>query len=466
MNSPSKPLQVLLVGGAIVGALVVGLGAQQSSALVVGVAPWLAAGPDYATDVLGDPWNMCDAADISPLPDERIGWAADFGLASSGPCKIGGTTTATPAQLSFLYRGFEDAINPGRTGLRYPVDPNVYKKIAFKMSSGPTTNYQFPRVYWFHRAFNLVDPAFGVRFVGATDAGNTPSTKIYEADLTQSLAGGAAWTTNLVRGLRIDLNTDQFGQQVFFSWVRLTRSDTDPAAVHTPITWSAAGPTSTIDVVEADGTVLNVANVSGSSGTYDWKYGALPPGSYTLKITSGATISTQAFDINTPPSFTILDPDETGGDDFATTVLNNPWDMSDPADVVNTVHLDPPTVSFHDGLFDATSDGWVSADGVSGDAEVWFLHSTNSTVIDSQKHRFFTFRMQVDPPMNLLLGSVARVFWGSSSTAPITTSQAIIAWPWMATYTIDLGSLTATTDGGIEPGGNTQTWAAAPVPPF
>ena len=487
MTKTIKAFQYIAVVGAMTGGLaVVALRAQISSPLIT-MAARLAAGPDYATDVLGDAWNMCNPDDISVDPDELKGWGdfAFYPAAAGRPCLAGGTTakngTANDTNLSLLYRGFEDIVNPGRSGLRSPIDPNVYKKVAFKMFSGATPNWQVPQVYWFHRGYTTADlnPAFGVRLVGATGnnvTGNVNSTKVYAADLTQALNDGTAWTDTTfgpVRGLRIDPNSHDSGHQVFFYWARLTRADTDPLAVHTTVSWSGTSGTTTIDVLDAgsgsDNAILNIGSMTGTSGAFEWYYGILPPGSYVLRITSGTGIQTKPFSINTPPSLTILDPDETGGEDFATKVLGNAWDMNDASDVPFAAHLS--SSSFHDGLFDGISDGInYGADGISGDPAAFFLANGNNQIpLDSQRYRFLTFKMQLVAPFSMGLGSVARVFWGPTqiSATNLTTTKDIIMWPGMRSYTIDLGSLTAAAGGGIEPAGpSTQTWTAAPIRQF
>src|SRR6185369_6823206 len=107
----------------------------------------LPVGPDYATDVLADPMDMSNVEDISQEPLERTGWASlNFanGRLTGTTAPIAGGVADT--SLAFLYRGFYGLVNPGRNGMRYPVDPNWYRKLSFKMSSGAVgENVQ---VYW------------------------------------------------------------------------------------------------------------------------------------------------------------------------------------------------------------------------------------------------------------------------------------------------------------------------------
>jgi hypothetical protein len=126
----------------------------------------LAAGPDYATDVLGDPWDMSNPEDIGIYPDERNGWAT-FGFPGNGT--LGGKTATVGANppyvdthATFLYRGFYDIINPDRTGRRFPIDTSIYKKLTFKMYSGVAR--ELPQVYWHHTSIGDPTQRPGVVF--------------------------------------------------------------------------------------------------------------------------------------------------------------------------------------------------------------------------------------------------------------------------------------------------------------
>jgi len=431
----------------------------------------LPAGPDYATEVLGDPWDMSNPEDISIDPDDRSGWAT---FAFPGDGTVGGTTAplaggGIDTTIMFLNRGYHNIINPGRTGREFPIDTTVYRKIAFRMRSGIAG--ELPAVYWFHTSpgdpANSPDPlkTLGTMFTQLTIAGN----KIFTANLSQAPALGAAWTAAPVVGLRLDPNGSKAGQDVFFDWVRLTRSDTDPQAAILPIAWSGGSGNATVEVVDANGTVLTIAtNLAATS--INWNYGVLPPGNYTLRVTRG-TIQNIAFSINNPPLIRVTDPDETGGEDFATTVLSNPWDMNESADVAGTANV--TNISFSGGVFSGTN---AALPLVSDPIVV--LHNSNTTVIDTSKYRFLTYRMQLDGPYDLSPegGSVARVFWSSTIDADaslMTTTKDIIVWPGtvpgtpgFVTYTIDLGQLSTAINGGLESIGAQQVWSAANIRHF
>ena len=82
--------------------------------------------------------------------------------------------------------------------------------------------------------------------------------------------------------------------------------------------------------------------------------------------------------------------------DFATTVLGNPWDMDDAADVAATT-----------GVFDTSfSGGWFHATSVYNDPAVYF-HQDEGTPIDATRYHLFTIGVRHDD-RRLPWGSVAR----------------------------------------------------------
>jgi len=440
----------------------------------------LAAGPDYATDLLGDGWDFSNREDVALDPAQLDGFSSFTvanGLAGGmlAPTR-GGAVNGSNVYL--LQRAYWGILNPGRTGRRFPVTSTAFTKLAFKMSS--TRADQFPRVIWFHN--DLGDPAgdgSGWRYVDPatpSPAGNN----IFVVDLTQA-NHGVPWTSGAIKGVAIYPNSSAVNYPVQFDWVRLTTGDTNASSKVVPVTWSGGSGTATIQVRDAAGATFTVA--TGITGTsYNWNYGVLPPGTYTLTIVRGGVASAaRTFRINTPPAITITDPDETGGDDFATTVLGNPWDMQDTADfrydggATIVDHLSARSVS--GGRFHGTSDGQIIGSVGSvpmGDPQLYLLSNglagNTSQVVDTRRYHRLTFSLQVDRSFDLMRGSVARVFWGAATSptgggAPYTglsITKDIITWPGMNTYSIDLAPLNGGADGGLEPGFST-TWTAQNV---
>jgi hypothetical protein len=412
----------------------------------------LAAAPDYATEVLGDPWDMCNAEDMSLRPDERIGFSS-FSF-QSGPCRAGGTTMAVngtnDSSLMMLSPGLYDvALNPGRNGRNFPIDSSKYQVLSFKLNSNVAED---PQIWWFHNPANYPSGvALGGRAVPRTSSG----LQIVVADLTQSLVSGfSPWTSGVVRGLRIDPNALNAVENVFLHWVRLTPAASSPFAARQTITWNGSGA-ATISVRDnSDGSVLPViSNLSANS--YLWNYGVLAPGAYTLTVTNTSGSGSAVFTINNPPSIEVTNPSPTSGEDYATTVLGNAWDMNSGSDIQLTGldHFTNP--SFSGGVLHATN---TTADPI-----VTLLYNANNSVpIDTSRFRYLTYRLQVDGPYDLITGSVARVIWSSQVSSPAAISQDIIVVPGMTSYTVDLAPLSTAPDGGLEPAGSAETWTAAP----
>ena len=418
----------------------------------------VASGPDFATDNLLDPWDFSNREDVALDPAQ---FAAGWSSFAVGPQTAGGTATNSSTNFAILQRPWNGVINPGRNGQNYPIDSGVYNKLAIKLNSSNGSNH--PRLYWFHDAIGASPDRSGWRFLDPnafTPAGNS----IYVIDMNSALPGGqtgsATWSADFVRGLAF-YPFEGTGVTTQVDWVRLTTADTNPGRAHMNITWNGTSSGITIRVTDP-GQTWSYTIATGVSGhAFDWNYGVLPPGSYKLFVGTDS----RDFTINTPPSMRLTDPDDTGGDDFATDVLGNPWDMNDSADTVENVNIVNHTFGENwNGLYNATSDGQTVAFAGAipvGDPQVYMLsnqHPTDTLNINTSKYHRLTFGLQVDRSFDLQRGSVARVFWGSDSSSTgggtpynVTTSKDIITWPGMNQYTIDLATLTAAQpNGGLE----------------
>jgi hypothetical protein len=411
----------------------------------------LAAGPDYATDVIGDPWDMCNREDMSLRPDEMIGWSSFSVLAA--PCRMGGTTMAVngtnDSSVMMMPPGIYDAaLNPGRNGRNFPIDPSKYQVLSYKIWSDALEDLQ---IYWLH--FASGDPS-GLGLGGRVAPRTFPGVQLTIADLTQSNLGGLLpWASGVVRGLRIDPNAFNPNENVFFYWMRLTPAANSPLAAKQTITWTGSGAVTITVRDNSDGSVFPVvSNLSANS--YLWNYGVLAPGSYTLIVTNSSGSGSATFTINNPPSIQVADPSVTSGADYATTVLGNAWDMSSANDIQLTGLDHFTNLSFSGGLMNATN--------TTNDPIVTLLYNANNAVpIDTASYRYLTYRLQVDGPYDLGAGSVARVIWGSQVSSVAAISQDIIVLPGMNSYTVDLAPLSTALDGGLEPGSG-EAWTAGP----
>jgi hypothetical protein len=420
-------------------------GSQAQGTISVVFPTRLAAGPDYATEVLGDPWDMCNREDVSLRPDQIVGFSSFSFL--TDPCRAVGTTMAVnggnDSSLMMLSPGIYDAaLNPGKNGRNFPIDPNKYQVLSYKVSSSAIDD---PQIFWWHNPFD--DPSGagqGARFAPKT----SPGTQLAIADLTQSLLNGVSWTSGVVRGLRIDPNLSTAVENVSLYWVRLTPAAGSPLAAKQTISWNGSGPATITVRDNSDGSVFPVVS-NLPTNSYLWNYSVLAAGSYTLIVTNASGSGSATFTINNPPSIEVTNPSPTSGDDYATTVLGDQWDMSSSADIQLTGLDHLTNISFSGGLMHATN--------TSNDPIVTLLYNTNNSVaIDTSRFRYFTFRLQVDGTFDLGAGSVARVIWGPQVSSA-AVSQDIIVVPGMNSYMVDLASLSTAPDGGLEPGSG-EAW--------
>ncbi|MBI3264644.1 MAG: VCBS repeat-containing protein [Acidobacteria bacterium] len=409
----------------------------------------LAAGPDFPTDVIGDPWDMSNRED---LPRMSFGFS---GLDIDASGRLLGRPTGTGADFYLLHRGIYGAVNPGRNGLNFPIDTNRYSKIAFKLYSEVAG--EVPHVLWH---FVKHDGPTGERFGGRYATGaSVVGSKIFVVDMAggnELGMPGYDWrSAPMVIGLNLSPNTwpASVGKVMGVDWVRVIPGDGSSLSVTQIITW--IGPSSGTYTLTVDDlgpnpavpfTIGAIAASSSGSHTFAWKYGFLPPGSYRLSIArSGSATASTTFTINDPPIINITDPDETGGSDFATADMGNTWDMNDAADIQFMDKVAAP--NFSGGEFNG-----VNLAG-NNDPEVWMLRNSSVTVDPSRYHRL-TYKYRLDGAFDLSAagGSVVRVFWGSTAWRPdlIAISEDILVWPGDNTYSIDLSTLQVGLDRGIE----------------
>jgi hypothetical protein len=463
------------------------------------------AGPDFATDVLQDPWDFNNAADLTPDPDQMFGWApaqmqlgrvngvgAAFLTSAGGNGLFRGFGDGTLAdnQVTLLYRGDAEAINTVRSGMEHGIPASRFRKIAFKMRVLGATQLAQPVVYFYHTPYlpgnAHINRGGGVLMSDNVPAGDSPY-QVFVVDLDSVRSTGGSprlvpacapgvggctgvpqyWSQeSLVAGLRID-PTGAGMSQVDLDWVRLTTSDASAEANMT-VTYGACAGSATLVVRDADSVDTIVGAGSATSGTFN--YGIFPPGPYSLLVTCQNGTGVVPFFINTPPQVTVVDPDRTGdpSTDYQSTVARpgDPWDFQQPSDVAvlrNASVTSGACAAGGCGLVPSTRPGApagslmlrASSAGAGpaalGDPIVELVAGSTNPV-SSRRQRLLTFSLNLNRAYDVALGSVARVLWGSqnfSDQSVTTTSQDIRVWPGFQTYTVDLGALTVA-NGGIE----------------
>ncbi|MBT7308074.1 MAG: hypothetical protein HN842_07640 [Gammaproteobacteria bacterium] len=141
--------------------------------------------------------------------------------------------------------------------------------------------------------------------------------------------------------------------------------------------------------------------------------------------------------INAAAEIMLLDPHPYSGQDYATTLLGNTWDMNEWADVPSTAHVEQEQISGsrYSAYSTATSDP-------EGDPGVYLLFQQNQTPLDADIFSLLSVTMEVPFDANqqneLTRGAVARVAWKSDDWDSGLTTDDILLYPGLSTYLLDM----------------------------
>ena len=398
----------------------------------------IAAGDDYATQVLGNAWDMSDVADIDTELEETPGVAG----ASVSAGIFSGSTSSNGAYFYPLFMGYPGSVNSSR-GANLPIDTTHYRYATIKIrATQPAGTTQFTRFTFLKNGDSYHDGTFGNSGY-ATLAAN--QWMIIKVDLiTNYDATHHQWAEFPVTGLRVEpATTNAPGTyapvQFDIDWIRLT-APAIPAQLY-PVQWTDSGYTGTYNITMVDTGGISTSLASGVGGTsYSADTTFLPPGQYTLKIArsdnSLSTISA-AFRINNPPQIVMTAPSARGEQtqNFAQTVAGNPWGPIAAADfslvsnfISSSISYANPTGSFY-GRPANNDPGW--------------FFNLGGHLIDTNLYRSLCFTMKDFGPRSIGIGSVARVFWGNgTSGTSLTTSQAMPLYTGLNEYCfVDLAAI-------------------------
>lgn len=461
-----------------------------------------AEGNDFATRVLGDPWDMSNYADISHALNE------------SGQRRL--VNNPTMANGAFSGSSFNDANNgdgnpyifplyPGytgdgspdpvavpltdRIGYNYPITSatNHCLYIALNTQSPPPNAFgpDVMRIFWFaDHTLNTTPALFGMTYVQLYPEPGTPTPRwqVIKVDLsaagTPLAAGGTRWENRAQwQGLRIDTTAIAAGTPFAVDWVRLT----DCAAVNQTITWTPNASVNAIWLqpvgVTPTRNIRLVTGVNGSSGTASVDFQGVAAGSYYVGVGTTTTccseMSTQAITINQAPAGQFVTPSYTSGLDYATQV-GNPWDFDLGITDGTVASLTPgaPAASAaytSDGLLVTTPPGPLPA----GSDVVIYMNTPQA--IDPNVYRYLTIDMETSwlaPWENIPDGMIGRWIWSIQGVSGIPGYRCNIVSPDIPydigrqQITIDLFSLKSGTaeawQGDCPPVG-TPTWRTGPV---
>jgi hypothetical protein len=458
----------------------------------------IAAGPDFATTVIGDPWDFSQATDYVLMFSD--GWDRSTMAVTSG--KFTGVVSAANPVFPLLqtqFEGINGALNiVGRNGVRFPIDTSAYNQIVFRMRRSVAPHaFDLIETTWFQETTRTTSNSgarLGLstgfddvhqRYINQSPVASQSSTAsyhIYKIDLDRALPVttrdvNRSWTSSSVaRGIRLGLGEGVLAPDTLSNatievdWVRLVRRAVRTVLLSgtgfaSRVTLTATNGADTIQIFPdgALGAADNSVTPAGSfqsTFTYTWDVGFLPPGVWTVTASDGATSRQVTVTIGTPPIIHVTEPDAAGGTDFSTAVIGDPWDLANAEDVTRYGLLNNITNASYSasGLLAQTAAvGPIGTPNIE-DSAVYFLTDdlrpgTNPPTIDANTYRHLTFTIEYmdnktatgPEALGNTLGGVARVIWRRRITPPATvpltdTEDIFVLDGGPQTYSMDLGS--------------------------
>ena len=437
-------------------------------------------GAEFATTLVGNPWDMNELRDIP------------FEYRFKQPSVNNGIWTANSFESSspffyLLYRGYS---TPDYTsyfsyydrGMPYgplnPIDASIYTHLSMRMALSAA---QRSAIYIFwqktigdseNNYIGIDDAIYGWDYRMPYPGGF----HIYDIDLTgrnvyrecvrelfAAIGKNNTWA-GTIYGFSVMPSVDVTESiNVNVDWIRLYDASSSSVL---PISWYTTGVSETNDAytielwLDSDETGYDGdLFMSGlqNDGHYDLYMAALPPGDYyfylKLVLRQSRNFDILATSAYSPlirnlfaPRFEFTAPSMTSGVEYASAELGNPWDMSEPSDIITNSASEMTNPIFTNGVFSAIANAPVSP-SIETDVKFYLNTYLNGTLIpiDTAQYRYLTFRIAVDTTGytniydRIRRGWLSRVMWGQTTPdVDGSVSQPIPLLEGWHSYTVDL----------------------------
>ena len=407
---------------------------------------------DYASAVLGDPWDMDDYRDVSLYFNESGQRLVVDSFDVQDSVFSGHSEGNDPQNGWFhvLFPGYLNTIHSGKVGSKYPISSTTYPCLYLAMRVETTYTDDRFRIMWFADDRMTAGPFGQSNWINPyPEAAANPASawkwKLYQINLAKQSIAGEPYTPwneqSSWQGLRID-PTHHGDVSYFVDWVRLTTCQ----AQNVPISFT---PNQSINAIwvhpEGSTRYIRVAdNVSGGSGQYNLDIQGLEAKNYTVGLGSKEsccfTESTQLLRIQPRPHISFERPSFWSGEDYAT-LGGNAWDFTDSADVKEILRASAST--FREGILELTSDPGP----LPGGHDVQILLKEAPVAADPSQYRFLTIHINSSWKaswQNVPDGMIVRWVWtvqgssGSESDRCTLVSQDIPFNTGWDTLVIDL----------------------------
>jgi hypothetical protein len=366
----------------------------QSPALVTTVRE----GNDFATQLLGDPWDMTEFTDIS----QSLNNAGRTNLLNNIQVNNGifsaSSTSLNNGQFYALFPGYEFTLRIGKVGMQYPI-PSSYHCFYVRMNvSSPSTSDGW-YLAWLNLKQDLSDggdQSHGMP-LQLNDGLPLGSWRIYSADINtvQSWYGHPWSSQSAWKGLSIH-PTSTANTAFAVDWIRLT----DCQPVNYAITWSPiSGQTRLWAGIGGQQKDILVTSLQSSSSSYTWDVQGIAPGTYYIGIEANGTMTwlPDNLVVQQAPTAQFVRPSPYSGLDYATQAGHS-WGMNSSSDFTQIACTTP---SFSNGLllmdtlYPALLSGNCKGSGV-GEADPKMFFNVPATPFDGSQYRYLSFRMSID----------------------------------------------------------------------
>ena len=432
-----------------------------------GASPRVAAGTDFATEVVGNAWDMDRTRDVQLAEStDLVNQLVSGGTYVATTGNTDGNPVIDPS-FFMLFQGIQRSV-PNATGDLYPIATSRFRYLTFKarVSGGGASGNQLAMAFWYRDRDSIPDRTFGCSAFIPIPVGGW---QIVTVDLTvgaQSAGcgslGNQQWTDSaLQRGFRIDPvifpgDGSGSGVNVEIDWIRLT-SPTVTASQRFTVTWTdnVSNQPYTVTAIDADGArfVLG-ANVAGNARSFDADVSRLAPGNYTIEVSNASSSDTGSAPlvVNRPPEIVIESPSVSGDQarNYALVERGASWGPMDATDVRVTSNL--ANVSYSNPPGTLTARPTTNDPAIVFDTGIPTNQTTGGNPIDASLYRSLCYVAQVQGPRDIGAGSVARILYGNGLASLSTTLDIIVEEGLNETCFRDVASLP------LEPG-SPSAWA-------
>ena len=355
----------------LLGLLAVGPVEAQSLLVNGSASATVPAAPDYAAEVKGDPWDFDQSSDYvytyslgaTQTSYEYTAWQP-YPTVQNG--LFTGITREPIPSLQMLFGGVPGAMNAQQdTGLKRRSTRAATSRCrsGFVVRGRPAlSKHSASAGRRACAAFHLValsscwprgSTATPGRWTNQNPVGQQGAAndwQVYRVRLTDAQLfprnrfnpTDSPWNGQ-VMGLNLSLGNGPAGSTVEMDWVRLTASRTvrlDWQGLGGEVVVTLTDGTQNLQVFPEDLTpgTRRTSPRASTGGFPDnsgitWDYGHLTPGTWTITARGAGTTRTATLVVDASPFFKVLNPDETGGEDMATTLIGDPWDLTNREDV-------------------------------------------------------------------------------------------------------------------------------------